>query len=123
MYYYGYVDGGHFLYTETLRYNPKLKRDVPFSGSELDSSILSSREYEQYQPQGYGIISYQRDWTYLAFWDRTGDDRGNSHSGFMVRGIWSFDQMINMAKEKFPTIFERFNFELDENNFQQLQEK
>lgn len=64
------------------------------------------------QTQGVAQLHHKDGWTALAFWDRSGDSRGNSNSVFIFEGTWTFDQVLVLAKEHFPESFARFDFEI-----------
>lgn len=63
-------------------------------------------------PQGVAALHHKDGWTALAFWDRTGDHRGNSHSNFFFDEILDFDAAVAAARVAFPELFERFDFEI-----------
>jgi hypothetical protein len=60
------------------------------------------------QRQGVALLSQKDGWTAIGFWDRTGDTRGNSNSNFLVQGTYSFDEMVNLAREAYPKLWNRF---------------
>jgi hypothetical protein len=64
------------------------------------------------QVEGHAKLTFLNEYTILAFWDRTGDGRGNSNSAFIEGGENTFDEMVAKAKEVFPQIWERFTFEV-----------
>lgn len=66
------------------------------------------------QPEGLARVVHLGDWTLLAFWDRSGDTRPNSNSVFIVRGHFSFQAMLHIAKDAFPSIWRRFPFRVTE---------
>lgn len=49
----------------------------------------------------------KKGWTAIGFWDRTGDNRGNSNSNFIVEGTYSFEDMCHLAEQAFPAIWKR----------------
>ena len=53
-----------------------------------------------------------RVWTALAFWDYSVDERPGSNSIFIFQGKFNFKDMIKIAKDNFPDIFRRFDFEI-----------
>jgi len=71
-----------------------------------------TRHHDVKQVQGHARLTHHNGWTILAFWDRTGDSRGNSNSAFLEQGEHSFDEMVAKAKATFPKIWERFTFEV-----------
>lgn len=46
----------------------------------------------------------------LAFWDRSGDPRGNSHSTYLLRGTLDFDAAVALARAAFPRVWARYPF-------------
>jgi len=63
-------------------------------------------------PQGHASLHRKGGWTALAFWDRSGDHRGNSMSCFFVRGEHTFDEVVQITKERLPSLWKRFPFEV-----------
>lgn len=61
-------------------------------------------------PQGVAKVTHVGGWTVLAFWDRSGDSRPNSNSGFWEPGEFSFDEMMQKAHHAFPRVIARFPF-------------
>jgi hypothetical protein len=59
------------------------------------------------QYQGVAKLTQKDGWTAIGFWDRTGDDRGNSNSNFIVEGTYTFDEMVKLAQEAYPLIWKR----------------
>lgn len=64
--------------------------------------------------QGVALLHYKDGWTALAFWDRSGDRRGNSSSTFLFDEELGFAAALARAKAEFPTLFERYPFEVTE---------
>lgn len=63
-------------------------------------------------PQGYAEWIYVKGWTVLAYWDRSQDTRPGSNSAFAVKGYYYFDELLAAAKEQWPWVFERQEFEV-----------
>ncbi len=59
------------------------------------------------QVEGKAKITFQEGWTVMAFWDRSADQRGNSHSTYVANGRRSFDEMCQLAVKHFPRIWKR----------------
>jgi hypothetical protein len=55
-----------------------------------------------------------RQWTILAFWDRTFDHRPGSHSTYLVEGTLSFEEAAAAAREAFPEVWARYAFDVRE---------
>lgn len=62
------------------------------------------------QTQGIAALHHKEGWTALAFWDRSVDSRMGCNSNFLVEGTFTFDEMIELARQHFPTIMIRFKF-------------
>lgn len=41
-------------------------------------------------------------WSYVAWWDRQDDRRGNSHTGILAKGSWTVDQLLEAARRLTP---------------------
>ena len=112
MFYFGCIGQvGHHLWDENLHTVPRWSKSTPW-GVELDSSLCPTDEG---QVQGQALIHHRDSWTALAFWDRSIDHRGGSNSVFVTSGVsYSFDEMLEMAKEKFPQVLKRYGFPIVE---------
>jgi len=62
--------------------------------------------------QGHALIHFIEGWTVLSFWDSSGDSRPGSNSNFVIKGRHSFNEMVEISKALFPTIWQRFTFEV-----------
>jgi hypothetical protein len=62
------------------------------------------------QAEGKANLHHVDGWTILSFWDRSGDKRGNSNSNFVVRGIWTLEDVLDAARAKFPDVMNRMKF-------------
>jgi|SRR5271157_5915254 len=108
VYFFGCLKGIDESHTEAGHYwrssNGTETRDLkqPF-GRYPDGSLAP----EGPQVQGAAVLHQKDGWTAIGFWDRTGDDRGNSNSNFIVQGTFSYDEMVAMAQEAYPLIWKR----------------
>ena len=59
------------------------------------------------EEQGAARLHFVDGWTVLSFWDRSGDSRGGCSSTFLAEGRHSFQQMVELAREHFPHIWQR----------------
>jgi hypothetical protein len=62
--------------------------------------------------EGEALVHHKDGWTALAFWDRTVDKRGACCSVYLAEGIFTFEQMVEMAKERFSHRWNKMNFEV-----------
>jgi hypothetical protein len=109
MYYFGCVGkSGHYMFQPSDSY-PKqdhtFTRDNPW-GYQVDSGLCPSGP----QVEGRAMIHHKDGWTALSFWDRSVDRRSGSNSNFLAEGTFTFAEMVEFAKERFPKIMARFAF-------------
>lgn len=113
VFYWGCYDsrrGGHGYYASGGRSIHAVSERCPW-GYKIDAG-LAPVGIRGELPQGVAAIHHKDGWTAIAFWDRTGDTRGNSNSGFVFNAEIDFETGIALAREKFPEMFRRFNFEV-----------
>lgn len=114
---------GHYLFSEDG--SSKLAAIGPFKRGELDCclcpgyaplgasyAVRKASERPRAQVEGEAKLTHRDGWTALAFWDRSVDKRGNSNSCFVIEGTHTFEEMIELARARFPRVMERFKFEI-----------
>lgn len=106
-------DPGHYLFDNTFRSGPQKERlnrlsDYLIYTLKLDGGFCPSYTKDP----GIAKITVTNEFTILSFWDYSGDSRGGSNSNFIEFGRFTYDEMITMAQKVFPSIFQRFNFEI-----------
>ena len=113
IYYFGCVEQtGHFLFDRRFQ---KPRHDVsPWRERDIDAQMppYGRLATMQRQVEGRARMHYRNNWTALAFWDRSVDDRYSSNSAFLIEGTHGFDEALRLARQAFPAIFERFKFEI-----------
>jgi hypothetical protein len=62
--------------------------------------------------EGRALIHHKDGWTAMSFWDRSVDHRGKCNSSFLAEGTFTFEEMLAIAREKFPRVVGRFKFEI-----------
>ncbi len=72
---------------------------LPLKQAMLDGGLLNGVS----DVPGNAVMFWGRGWTFLSFWDRSGDSRPNSNSTFLFEGEYSFEEAVELAKEIFPT--------------------
>lgn len=107
MYYFGCVgQPGHFMHRPGGRRD--WDADTPW-GRTPDGTLCPAGGK---QVEGVALIHHKDGWTALSFWDRSVDQRGGCNSNFFVAAELSFDEMVAQAKERFPQVWHRFNFDV-----------
>lgn len=110
-YYFG-IQGevGHYLYKGRQHFNERyLPDDFPVSVAALDGRLLPPKLP---QKQGRAELIHIGGWTILTFWDRSFDTRYGSSSTFVMEGTFDFDEAAGLAREQYPSIWNRFEFEV-----------
>lgn len=96
--YFGFGDGGHFLRSHRGRHETldpeKDFPGFPWTISLLDGGLLKNRKASDHPDGRVHWTCGGRPALWLAFfwWDRSGDKRGASNSGFYVRGFEHTDR-------------------------------
>ncbi|GAA4002174.1 hypothetical protein GCM10022631_11030 [Deinococcus rubellus] len=94
---------GHYLF---LGNNQKHDN----SKNSLDSGLLTLAGVPD-RP-GRGCFAQVGNLSIVTFWDRTGDPRPNSNSAFFAEGRYTAEELLSAAREHYPRIFGRFDFEI-----------
>lgn len=103
---------GHYLHVPSGQAIHSTPNDFPFQRYQLlDGSLLPvSKE----QTEGLATFCHINGWSVISFWDRSGDGRTGSSSTFLTRGKLDFQAACDRAKEMFPSVWQRFKFEVRE---------
>lgn len=75
--------------------------------ADIDGGLCWSVSH---QAEGRALLTQGLGWTAVAFWDRSGDSRPNSNTAFIVRGTLAFEQVVRVARHRWPQIWQRFTF-------------
>lgn len=106
--YFGEGDGGHFLRwpdgTKTSLNPQKHIIGFPWTIGNLDTGLLKNGKVKDY-PDGrvYWTCGGSPLWFAFFWWDRSGDTRPGSNSGFYVRGF-----QTNQVQEAFDYACEQW---------------
>ncbi len=117
--YFGYGDGGHFL-----RGGPRSTIDpqetipgFPWTIGHLDTGLLKNGRVKDWPTgQVHWTCGGKLDlWHAFYWWDRSGDGRPGSNSGFYVRGfphVQDRDAAFTYACSKWPEVVTRQKYPL-----------
>lgn len=99
MYFFGCLskeEPGHYFYNEKMIG----VRPPDLLTNEIDGKFCTKDQREE----NFGIptLHEYKDYTIIAFWDREGDSCPGSNSAFVLKRHLSIDQMIALARDKFP---------------------
>lgn len=116
--YFGYGRGGHFLrdggnVDSCLYGDGKEYPGFPWDIGLLDTGLLKNRKVPD-RPDGrvHWTAGGTPLWLALAWWDRSGDKRSNSNSGFYVQGFSHLEVQaaLDFAREQWPDVDRRQAF-------------
>jgi len=109
MYYFGCIrESGHYLWDEHCHSAGRAERSAIPWGDERDAGLCP----KGHQHEGHAALHYKDGWTALAFWDRSVDHRTGSNSNFFAVGTYDAHTMLALVRERFPTIWKRFGFDV-----------
>lgn len=106
-YFFGVIDArkkGHFLYdsNEQQVWDKQRVNQIPFNYVILDGGLLVQPE-EQCRLH----LAQINGWTVLGMWDRTADKRGACNASFIAEGLFTIEEMEEIAKSTFPNQWNR----------------
>lgn len=114
-FYFGWREGGgHFLHDvrgHTV-WDGRPGWIIPWQ--HVDGTLLrppGAKHWENPMPQveGAAQLHHKDGWTAVAFWDRSGDQRHASNTAFFVKGLWGFEQVMEVARLRFPAVMRRID--------------
>jgi hypothetical protein len=117
--YFGYRErGGHYL-QEAGKWREPGKSDIPGFPDVwfnlLDGGLLRNGKHpDVYDGKVFWTCGGTPLWLAFFWWDRSGDTRGNSCSGFYVTGFahTDLDSAFNYAGETYPHVIVRQRYPL-----------
>ncbi len=112
-FYFGCIGhSGHYLWSAPYRQC----RDVGTTpwGFAIDGKLCPITEGRQ--REGVASVHHKDGWTALAFWDRSIDSRPGSNSVFLAGEYLSFDEMVALAKSRFPDVWKRYSFDVTDSH-------
>jgi hypothetical protein len=101
IYYFGCIhEAGHFLW-EPPSHGARKEATTPW-GRNPDGTLCPKRG------EGGALLHHKDGWTAIAFVDYSVDTRPGSNSAFLAEGIFTFDEMKQLAAQHFPEVWQRF---------------
>lgn len=114
-YYFGCVGAkGHCLYDEQYRSVDERAVKIPWRIDLMDTTLLKNGKHPDVIDGKVFWTCTKENWFAFFWWDRSGDSRPNSNSGFYIQGF-KFEQKVEAfeaASKRFHLIIERQPFPL-----------
>lgn len=117
MFYFGPWDRpGHYLFREGGRdYYREWEAVIPWDGIDGVLQPGCREEHGHWvhraaQVEGEALLHHKDGWTAISFWDRSVDTRGACNSTYFAEGLFTFDQMVEMARARFSERWNRMTF-------------
>ncbi len=128
MYYFGCVErAGHFLWDKSLSgrsLSSEKEPSLPWNPDRGEVDGVLQHHSDECKKRAYcgcgsstegkALVHHKNGWTALSFWDRSVDSRGGCNSTFFAQGDFTFDDMVQLAKVNFPSIWNRYKFSVVE---------
>lgn len=117
MFYYGPWDRpGHFLFDEA---GSKVGHNHLPWGYSIDGALqpgcyLDRCRWDHRGPQNEGeaLLHHKEGWTALCFWDRSVDERMGCNSNYFAKGIFTFEEMVEMSRVRFAARWNVMKFKV-----------
>jgi hypothetical protein len=100
-------DTGHYVWSEDGWRSYKLWKEQPW-GNAIDGGLQPPK----WRDNGMTRFTQKHGWSALSWWDNSIDTRPGSHSTFVVEGTHSAEEVLAMARNRFPWVFSRFKYEI-----------
>lgn len=104
-------DSGHYLWTEDEATSHSFWKLQPW-GKGIDGDLQPFARNGYVVPNGAARFTQEHGWSALSWWDNSIDTRPGSHSTFVVEGAYSAEEVLAMARVRFPWVFSRFQYEI-----------
>lgn len=107
IYFFGCIrEAGHYLWSKGCS---RSIWDPPPDWPWNSTGVLDGKypPQDKKQPLGAATLTHHNGWTVLAMWDRSVDPRFNSNAAFIARGAHDFAEMLELAREHFPSVLAR----------------
>lgn len=121
MFYFGpWGEPGHHFFDEHGMWAHKEEDAIPW-GHSIDGCLQpgckrgENGHWDHYgdpETEGMALLHHKDGWTALSFWDRSVDNRFASNSNYFAEGIFTFGQMVEMAKTRFASRWNVMKFEV-----------
>ncbi len=106
---------GHYMFRVAMNIDWEFLERNPW-GLSIDGGLCPGAVKEiwrvpiEKQIEGAAHLHHKDDWTALSFWDRSIHKRSGCNSNFIAQGMFTFEEMLAIAREHFPGVMSRFTF-------------
>lgn len=114
VYFFGCWNGraGHYLFDP---HGASYRHNELIPWANIDGSLCHGADEKgdadiHRQVEGEAKLHHFDGWTALAWWDRSVDVRYGSNAALFAKGTHTFDDMIHIMRNWFPSIMARFKY-------------
>lgn len=104
-------DSGHHLWTADETTSSTFWQLQPW-GYAVDGDLQPRPKNGFHLPNGIARFTQEHGWSALSWWDNSIDTRPGSHSTFIVHGTYLAEEVLAMARARFPWVFARFQYQV-----------
>lgn len=121
MVYYGpWAQSGHyFFYENGQEVYSEERSKLGWKMTEIDGVMQPgcpdpNDRLQRHGPrvQGEALLHHRNGWTALSFWDSSVDTRPGCNSTYIAEGIFTFEEMVELAKTRFAVRWNKMNFQV-----------
>lgn len=104
-------ESGHYAWRPNWQ---RWRAPTPFDGTTGSATMLDGGGFTppMGEENGKARLTHVDGWTVLSFWDNSMDKRPGSHATFAVDDTVDFETMLQLAREAYPAVFGRMQFEV-----------
>ncbi len=120
MLYFGPLEeSGHWMYHDNGAKAFKWTREgCPWSDLDIDGPLQPGQPHPEDRlkrrtrpmREGEALLHHKEGWTALCFWDSTIDTRPGCSSTYIAKGVFTFEEMVGLAKERFAERWNKMRF-------------
>lgn len=98
-------DLGHYFFNESQKRVRVIPYEVERACDGLGFNFVKDQPEGQIINRALCLSKIPEGWSFVSWWDRQGDDRGNSHTGILAKGSFTNEQLIEKGKQMAPWAF------------------
>ena len=114
-------ESGHFMFHDNGEKAFKWAREgCPWGDDDIDGPLQPGQPHPNDRlrrptrpmREGEALLHHKDGWTALCFWDFTVDTRPGCSSTYIAKGIFTFGEMVELAKARFSERWNKMAFQV-----------